>query len=109
MAAALAYIDAVKAATTARTGEKRIVCEDVIWGKSDLDVTVGRRLVKCASWPGYRVMWQEETFRLKSLFEHAMCNSSKLLLMEQDQYQLEIVFQLTTRGASSHMPVCRPS
>jgi hypothetical protein len=71
MAAALAYIDAVKTVATARTGEKRIVCEDVIWGKTDLDGTVRGRSVICAkfcsSWPGYRVMWQEEPFRLKSL------------------------------------------
>jgi hypothetical protein len=65
MTVALAYIDAVKAAATARTEEKRIICEDAMWSEIDLDGTVGkRRLVIWAryysSWPGYRVMWQEE-------------------------------------------------
>jgi hypothetical protein len=49
MTAALADSDAVKAAATARTEEKRIVCEDVMWGETDLARTVGRRrLVICA-------------------------------------------------------------
>jgi hypothetical protein len=54
------------------------------------------------------VMWQEESFRLKSLFEHAICNSSKLLLKKQGQCQLEFVFRLTS-GMSSYMPICKPS
>jgi hypothetical protein len=45
MAAALAYIDAVKTVATARTVEKRIVCEVAMCGKIDLDWTVRRRLV----------------------------------------------------------------
>jgi hypothetical protein len=46
MAAALAYIDAVKAAAcNGEDREKCIVCEDVMWGEIDLDATVGRRLV----------------------------------------------------------------
>jgi hypothetical protein len=56
MTAALAYIDAVKAAATAMTEKKRIVCEDVMWSEIDLDGTAGRRrFVICAryysSWP----------------------------------------------------------
>jgi hypothetical protein len=49
MTAAFADIDVVKAAATAKTEEKRIVCEDVMWGEIDLARTVGRwRLVICA-------------------------------------------------------------
>lgn len=40
-----AGVDTVKAATIARTVEKRIVCEVVMCGKIDLDWTVRRRLV----------------------------------------------------------------
>ncbi|KAG1743337.1 uncharacterized protein EDB91DRAFT_242765 [Suillus paluster] len=40
--ASLADIDAVKAAATARTKEKCILCEDVIWDQINLTGTVGR-------------------------------------------------------------------
>lgn len=40
----MADIDTVKAAATARTSEKRIICEDVIGDQIDLKGKVGRRL-----------------------------------------------------------------
>jgi hypothetical protein len=36
--------DAVKAMTAARTKERRIVCEDVIWDQMNRRLRVGRRL-----------------------------------------------------------------
>lgn len=85
MTAALADIDAVKAAATARTEEKRIVYEDVMWGETDLARTVCRKAVACYMCRTIffmaHVMWQDESsILLKSLFEHRIYNSGRFLL-----------------------------
>lgn len=103
----VAEIDTAKAATTARTKEKRIVCEDAIGVRINLKETVGGRLTLYAEyWYSHELSFEQLIFAMPADCYHCLVKHSSSATLQGTTFHPANTVDASSRfGVSSGLNI----